>query len=177
MKLEKIVVCDLYQVDEGKGYIELDDLFDNDAELAGLHKVGVVLLKKSNFDKYNLKEVITKIPIPTVYETFTEEGCTVKGQSKYYDTFAVVTERSLVTEAKFDQITSYFSIHSNESAYAKELSKLLETGGVRCLSIVSQELDELKFRYKRLKSRYKIVKSLIKSIRKDGKEFRKMYEK
>ena len=136
--LDSLYICDLYQIDEDTGYIERDELYnkygisDKLDHLPFCKKIGRVIVKKSSIFKYNLREVLTGVPLETVYEDYNSSvRCdwytyTAKGNKKEYDTFILIG--SLDRKVSLNDINTYCDEHSNTEEYRKELISLINRG-------------------------------------------------
>ena len=73
--LDKLLLCDLYQISENQGYIDKAEIHGKSpigCELyrnSFVNKICSVIVKKNEFSKYNLKEILTGIPINIVVVT------------------------------------------------------------------------------------------------------------
>ncbi len=166
--LEKLLLCDLYQVSEDVGYIEKSAIHGKSfigSELNFMpfvHNMGSVMVKKSGCFKYNLRELLTGTPINTLYEESHDySSCdwynhTVKGNQTEYDTFILVP--SIRREITVDQLEDYINSHDDVESFRVELEDLLRKGShihfnKKMAEIEKAGRDDLK------------VKALLKSIK------------
>ena len=158
--LDELYICDLFQVDQEKGYVDkselhwnysigfmLDDLYD--------YKLGSVIVKKSNLYKYNLREILTGVPIDTIYENYNKVAHnfsyshTVKGNKKKYHTFILVDPTN--KEVNIDDIYKYCLDHSNNEDYKNYLTELIDKGSKNYNNIRMKEEKKEKFIIQKIK--------------------------
>ena len=146
--LDRLYVCNLFQVKASKGYVRKEDLHSkygiiNASVMSHCYELGSIIVKKSIIFPYSLEEVITGISFDTIYEVYNPyERCawyeyTVKGGKKEYDTFILV----LRNPTKKD-IDDYYSLHSDAEEYKSELMSLISSGKNNHLSVKNDEKEK-----------------------------------
>lgn len=163
--LDKLLLCDLYQISENQGYIDKAEIHGKNPigyELycnSFVNKICSVIVKKNGFSKYNLKEILTGIPINTIYEALDEySSCdwynhTARGIKSEYDTFILVP--SIKKEITVEKLEKYINDHKDVQNFKMDLEELLKNG---FNSHVNKKLVEIK----KVKENDAKVKKLLK---------------
>ncbi|MEE3343759.1 MAG: hypothetical protein VZS44_06695 [Bacilli bacterium] len=134
--LDDLYICNLYQVDKEVGYLSKNELKKGIICNEHVNKIGTVIVKKSNLSKYRLKEILTNVPIDTLYTIYDEFNEQYKfcGNSREYNTFIYL---DIYDESKYnkkyykvteDDFDYYFDKHSDVKEYRNELLELLKQG-------------------------------------------------
>ena len=168
--LDKLLLCDLYQISENQGYIDKAEIHGKSpigCELyhnSFVNKICSVIVKKNGFSKYNLKEILTGIPINTIYEASDEySSCdwynhTVRGIKSEYDTFILVP--LIKKEVTVEKLEKYINDHKDVQDFKIDLEELIKKGSN---SYVNKKLAEIK----KVKENDVKVKKLLKSTMKN----------
>ncbi|MEE3343760.1 MAG: hypothetical protein VZS44_06700 [Bacilli bacterium] len=172
--LDDLYICDLYQVDKEIGYLtkgKIGIAMGREAGKKYIKKVGTVIVKKSKLHPFRLKEILTNVPIDTIYEDFRYK---TYGWKKEYNTFIYLDPYILDTyyvKVTEDDFYSYCDEHPDTEKYRNELIELLNHGKenhdkmkhVNYLKKQEEEKTELE-RKNRIKS--KIKERTYKRVRK-----------
>ena len=165
--LDNLILCDLYQVKEDIGYIDCHEFHGKyGIELDryySINKIGSVIVYKSKRFRYNLKEIITGIPIDTLYEKYKGNAWNnsydyiVDGKKSEYDTFLLVPITK--HDIKIEELERYLEEHKDVEKYRNELKELLNNGSNNHSNKKKAEIE--KINNDNLK-----VKSLLKNVKK-----------
>ena len=165
--LDNLLLCDLYQVKEDIGYIDCHKLHGKyGIELDryySINKIGSVIVYKSKRFRYNLKEIITGIPIDTLYEKYKGNAWNdsydyiVDGKKSEYDTFILVP--TVNHDIKIEELERYLEEHKDVEKYRNELKELLNNGSNNYSNKKKAEIE--KINNDNLK-----VKTLLKNVKK-----------
>ena len=166
---DNLLLCNLYQIKEERGYYinrkEIHGKYDINIGLEsmyGVNKICSVIVEKNIFSKYNLREIITNIPIDTIYDV-DNEFCsvdwlkhTVKGNKNEYDTFILVPlEQKEITA---DKLEEYINEHSDVEKFKADLEELLKKGKNNHVNMKNIKMEKNKEEEKRVQSLLKRVK-------------------
>ena len=152
--LNKLFICNLYQTDSDDGYFRRDAVCTNDdvekvlKNSRRVHQVGRVIVERSFFNRFQLKEIITGIPIDTLYErTTNKKGLRfiwdrnwIAGAKNRYHSFIVVPIWNCTPTA--EQIDKYAEAHPDALEYKKGLTTLLGIGEAGYNAKIQEAIDK-----------------------------------
>lgn len=122
--LEKLIICDLYQVKKEYAYIKNDNFSFKYDLYNKCEFIDEVIVKKSFFKKFELREIITGTKIDTIYKKKKEfNNYDIIASKKEYDTFILVDD--INKNPTIEDIKKYIKKHNAVNEYKIKLEKIL----------------------------------------------------